>query len=223
MWAWRSTRSGRRCGARVEPHLLTASRSGNVELAVTGPSALYAVPNPIVPFSLIPQPPAITISGGATPIGYVSNAFVNATNPRSVAYTMGNVADDVNYLHGKHAFQFGFQYKTWDDNTWIGNSGVRGTYTFNSLEQFLQGGPALTFAVLVQPNSDAARGWRQHLIAFYGEDTYKVKTNLTLTLGMRFEWCPDPLRPTECIPPFLIRRRLQCGSVVLPSKTEHLS
>ncbi len=93
--------------------------------------------------------------------------------------------------------------KKWDDNIELNSSFSRGSYTFTNLPQFLAGGPAQTFNWSIQnlPNfptpgvttaSDFGRAWRLYSYGIYGEDTYKVKPNLTLSLGLRWEYVPGP-------------------------------
>ena len=151
--------------------------------------SLFVNPNPVYTPSPFPQVPVIAVSGGMT-------AFGNGVNlnyaPRWIGYTSGLLSDDVNYLHGKHAFQFGFQTKKWDDDQNIYSQVSRGSYTFQNLAQFLAGGPAQAFTWIDQTISNSGRGWRQHMIAFYGEDTYRAKDNLTFTYGLRWEYVPAP-------------------------------
>jgi hypothetical protein len=101
-------------------------------------------------------------------------------------------SDDVNYLRGKHAFQFGVQYKKWDDNIYNYAANSRGPYSFQNLQQFLSGGPASSWTAYVPGHVQNARGFRLYEISFYGQDTYKLRSNLTLTLGLRWEYVPPP-------------------------------
>ena len=151
--------------------------------------SLFVNPKPVYTPSPFPQVPSITVTS-LTPFGSTSTG--STFPPRWIGYTSGLLTDDVNYLHGKHAFQFGVQAKKWHDNTEIYNAVSRGTYTFTGLQQFLTGGPAQTFTWNVQNLSSEGRGIRMGLIALYGEDTYKIKPNLTLTAGLRWEWVPGP-------------------------------
>ncbi len=56
-----------------------------------------------------PQVPIIGVSGGMSQFGIGANGQGYA--PRWIGYTSGLLSDDVNYLRGKHAFQFGAQAK----------------------------------------------------------------------------------------------------------------
>jgi hypothetical protein len=153
------------------------------------PPALFVNPQPIYTPSAFPQAPNVSVNS-LTLFGITGSGVSNY--PRWLGFTAGMFSDDVNYLHGKHAFQFGFQGKRWQSNIEIGNPNSRGTYTFTSLPQFLTGGPAQSFTWNIQNISSFARSMRLGLYALYGEDTFKVKTNLTITLGLRWEYVPGP-------------------------------
>ena len=161
--------------------------------------ALFVNPTPVYTKSIFPQVPTINVGGGMQAFGSGVSPFAFA--PRWIGYTSGDLSDDINYQRGKHAFQFGGEFKKWQDNEEINNSASRGVYTFQNLAQFLAGGPAQAFSWSVQHattndgtqiSSNFGRSMRLHMLALYGEDTYKVRSNLTLTLGVRWEYVPGP-------------------------------
>ena len=69
-----------------------------------------------------------------------------------------------------------------------------GAYTFSTLQTFLSGGPALTYNqdLITLPTSSYGRSWRQQLFGLYAQDTYRIRPNLTLTYGIRWEYVPGP-------------------------------
>ncbi len=141
--------------------------------------------------------PTIAVGGGMTSFGSTAQAFDFA--PRWIGYTTGLLSDDVNYLHGKHAFQFGVEGKRWYDDIEQYRGSPIGAWTFTNLAQFLNGTPAQTFGFDLQPPPNAATGggtygrsFSQHLVALYAQDTYKLKPNLTLNYGLRWEYVPGP-------------------------------
>ena len=93
-----------------------------------------------------------------------------------MGYTAGALTDDVNYLHGKHALQFGAQGRKWDDDQDIKSQVSRGNYTFQNLSQFLAGTNARAFTWIDQQLSDEGRGWRMYSMASMA----KILTRLSL-------------------------------------------
>jgi carboxypeptidase family protein/TonB-dependent receptor-like protein len=65
-----------------------------------------------------------------------------------------------------------------------------GNYAFTSLENFLQNRPN-TYEGQA-PGSTTDRKWRQSLIGLYIQDDWSARRNLTLNLGMRYEFFTTP-------------------------------
>lgn len=90
---------------------------------------------------------------------------------------------------GDHSFKVGGTVERMHYNFDIPNMNG-GTFSFGSLPNFLQNRPS-TFAALY-PGSDTRRGLRQTLIAGYVQDDFRMKSNLTLNIGMRYEFVTIP-------------------------------
>ena len=65
-----------------------------------------------------------------------------------------------------------------------------GNYAFTSLENFLQNRPG-TYEGQA-PGSTTDRRWRQNLIGLYVQDDWSAKRNLTVNLGVRYEFITTP-------------------------------
>jgi hypothetical protein len=76
-------------------------------------------------------------------------------------------------------------------------SRLHGRVRFNSMNDFLRGAPLAWEFLVPGTGSDPApgedpRSFRQHQVAFYVQDDYKVRDNLTVNLGLRWEFVDSP-------------------------------
>ena len=89
---------------------------------------------------------------------------------------------DLDYVRGNHTWRFGVQV---DASRWRSNdsSNYLGTYTFESLEAFAAGRPRSYTQRIGDPNLR----YDNYQSAFYAQDDYRVRRNLTLSAGLRYE------------------------------------
>jgi len=138
-----------------------------------------------------------TSAGTATPGGLVRAN--SATNGRGQPYTPYSLSfvDNVNWTKGEHNARFGGEIRMirlYTDR--LGGT----TYTYSNLNSFLTNTPqSIQFLGDVSapsPFNNGATGQRfakQDYYIVYGEDEWKIKPNLTLNYGMRYEYY-TPLR-----------------------------
>jgi outer membrane receptor protein involved in Fe transport len=94
------------------------------------------------------------------------------------------------WTKGGHGFRFGTEGQRLQFNQHT-TSQLGGVETFNSLADFLTGTPSqLNFAVPGRIDPD--RGYRESVLAFFVQDDYRWKPNLTLNLGLRYEFATVP-------------------------------
>jgi len=105
------------------------------------------------------------------------------------------VSDTLNYLHGNHSFKFGGEARRFYNNNFTLDTG---TFTFPNITSFLNGTGASSFAITLGDRSSAIV---QNALGFYVQDNYKVRPNLTLELGLRYDW---NMTPTERFDRFVV-------------------
>jgi TonB dependent receptor-like, beta-barrel len=96
--------------------------------------------------------------------------------------------DNVSWLHGKHAFKFGFQFMdlVYDNNSY---NQANGEVKFKDLEHFLEGVPR-SGAILVGNPAEVVRA---HWSGVFFQDDFRVTPRLTLNLGLRWEFQGNPV------------------------------
>ncbi|MBV9180411.1 MAG: TonB-dependent receptor, partial [Acidobacteria bacterium] len=92
--------------------------------------------------------------------------------------------DDAFLTHGAHSLTFGFGLERMQNNT-TANLAPTGLFGFGSLSGFLTNQPANLEATL--PGTLSSRGIRQTLAAGYMQDDWRLRSFLTLNLGVRYE------------------------------------
>jgi outer membrane receptor protein involved in Fe transport len=97
------------------------------------------------------------------------------------------VSDTVSYLRGNHSFKFGGEARRFYNNNFNLDTG---TFTFANVTNFLAGN-ASQFSVTLGDRSSAII---QNAFGFYVQDNFKARPNLTLELGLRYDW---NMTPTE--------------------------
>jgi hypothetical protein len=164
------------------PSLVNEVRFGwnriNITFApnVTDNPADYGINNGITTAVVLPQ---ITVQGvglnfggpAGFPQGRIDTTFV--------------LSDTVSYLRGRHAFKFGGEYRRFHNEN-FGTNG--GTFTYPSLAAF-QAGLGSAFTVqLGQTLSDVT----QQAFGLFLQDNFKVRSNVTLELGVRYDLNVSP-------------------------------
>ena len=122
----------------------------------------------------------IDIPGGGT-FGPVS--FLPSENVTSTFQFSG----DVIAQQEKHGLKFGVEVhrSRWDI---FSSSSQGGSWAFNSLDSFLQGGPEGTSLTVALSGSNNKKGYRQTLVGLYAQDEYQIRANLQLSMGLRYEF-----------------------------------
>ncbi|MBI4483253.1 MAG: TonB-dependent receptor [Acidobacteria bacterium] len=113
----------------------------------------------------------------------------NSTGDK-IAQNFFDYSDDLSVLRGAHSLKIGVKISRLQINT-DRPSRDRGQYEFRTLTDFLRANP-FRLQVGVPGFNDAIRGLRYTLSGFYIQDDYQARRNLTLNLGLRYEFSTTP-------------------------------
>jgi hypothetical protein len=97
--------------------------------------------------------------------------------------------ENLYWNHGKHAIKTGFAFERLQNNQ-LGTSNPNGQFNFSSWAGFLQNQPTGFNAPLGQTTSP--KDLRQSVYAGYVTDDYHVARNLTVSVGVRYEFATVP-------------------------------
>ena len=122
---------------------------------------------------------------GLTPAGGLGNPSLFFHHYNSYQFY-----DDVFLTRGKHSFKAGFAYERLQYNviSQLNRNGRFGRYP--SVESFIAND--LTTVALLDPSIRKENGSRDTLFGGYFQDDWRIKSNLTLNLGLRYEMLTLP-------------------------------
>ena len=128
--------------------------------------------------------PQIPVPGLTTAFGLGGfNRFTHAWNSLQVN-------DDAFLTHGTHSIKFGGAFERMQYNVLEQLSPNGRMSTYGSLAAFLNNTPDTLNALA--PGGSHEVGFRQSLFALYLQDDWKVRSNLTVNLGLRYEMTTRP-------------------------------
>ena len=120
---------------------------------------------------------------GFSPLGDESN------NPQHGTTNVYQLTDNLTYVHGRHLSKFGVDFRILQQNAYRdvesrGFIDFLGLFTGNALEELLLG-LATDSGVATLNNPEHLR---THSYNFFANDAWRVRPNLTLILGLRYEY-----------------------------------
>ena len=97
-------------------------------------------------------------------------------------------SDDLFWVKGNHTLEAGAEFSRWQSNMY-NDFFMSGSYTFPTLQDFLQDDQyAASYLGSAPGLHNTYRGFREDHFAPYVEDTWKAKPDLTINLGLRWEF-----------------------------------
>jgi hypothetical protein len=125
--------------------------------------------------------PTIGIAGGFAPLGSTNNLPQGrVTNTYELFDNMSWIAP---FGHSRHSWRWGFHIRREDAKRFLDGSS-RGTFNFASFADFASG--LVNTSILRYGTT--LRYWRRYPWDIYWQDQWKVKDNLTLNYGIRYEY-----------------------------------
>jgi Carboxypeptidase regulatory-like domain/TonB dependent receptor len=114
---------------------------------------------------------------------------LNAAGDYHFHYTSYQIYDDLSMTRGSHSLKLGASVEAIRSNA-LGAGTNNGVVTFGSLASFLTDQPSSFSATI--PGTNAPIGLRQVVVGAYIKDEWRVLRNLTLNLGLRYEFATVP-------------------------------
>ena len=132
----------------------------------------------------------------AQPVGVITNSQLStfpggfgAVGEFDFHYNSYQFYDDAFVTLGTHSIKLGFAFENIRDNE-LGKTSPLGQFVFGSLSNFLQDQPTSFNAPI--GSGITPRALRQSIYAGYVMDDWRVRPNLTLNLGLRYEAATVP-------------------------------
>jgi Carboxypeptidase regulatory-like domain len=133
-----------------------------------------------------------TSSGNGQPDGVGANP-----TPEVFVDNVFEYADDLTWQRGRHLFKFGGQFTRYQQNSFYpGNDGELGDFTYTGQYSVLPGSTGYPFADFLLDrvydvqigNVTGLTGQRQWRDGVFAQDDFKIRSNFTLNLGVRWEF-----------------------------------
>ncbi|HZN07397.1 MAG TPA: carboxypeptidase regulatory-like domain-containing protein [Pyrinomonadaceae bacterium] len=132
--------------------------------------------------------------------------LIGATQGFNIAYKNYLVRDIVTWNRGGHTFKFGGEF-SWEEKGENGSNNTQGTFDFSAVQtQGLAGTAAITgtgdsFASFLLGRANAYTEAERDVILnlrfgrreFFFQDTWKIRPNLTLDFGVRYQYYVPPV------------------------------
>ncbi|MFL6285803.1 MAG: carboxypeptidase regulatory-like domain-containing protein [Pyrinomonadaceae bacterium] len=128
--------------------------------------------------------PQITITGSALNFGGPTGF------PQGRSDTTYVLSDTLSYLRGSHSFKFGGEFRRFLNNNFGQDTGTLG---FANINNFLAG-TVSTFTITLADagSNNVTNSISQGALGLFAQDNYKLRPNLTLELGLRYDWNMSP-------------------------------
>lgn len=161
--------------------VISATMVNQLLLSASYYTAIFGPPDFKAALSVFPT--TFTFGDGLyTNLGGSDNVY-----PQGRKVRQWQLVDDYSIIHGKHTFKFGTNIRKNFISTYATLPNTSGLLTFNSMTDFLDGSLANGSTYAQNFTTIGAQRLTLYSAGFYGQDEWKVRPNLTMTLAMRFD------------------------------------
>jgi hypothetical protein len=128
----------------------------------------------------------LTLDSGDT----FTSLGLNTAFPQGRVVKVGQLQDNATWSIGKHSIVFGGEFDAvHEPNVFLPNAA--GTYNFDTLDDFLGGGCAICTVAVAKGSPTIPL--QENDYALFFQDDWRVTPNLTLNLGLRWEFFGEPI------------------------------
>ena len=114
----------------------------------------------------------------------------NPNFPQSATNNVYSATENVSWIHGNHTFKFGTEFRDYISPQFF-TQRSRGDYEYTDVALFLQD---ITPDFIAQRNIGGRTYYGNQLATYsYAQDTWRIRPNLTLNLGVRYEYTTVPV------------------------------
>ena len=172
---------------------------------------------------------------GLPNLSFTHFGSLSDTNPRLVRNQTYTFTDNLIWTHGKHTLHWGGDFRRIQLNTEASND-ARGTFVFTGLNtsqngalntgfdlaDFLLGLPQQTQLQKALQTGDNNYHFRGNFWDLYAQDEWKLRSNLTLNLGVRYEYVSpftelnDRIANLDIAPEFFVNPNFNPSTAVVP-------
>jgi hypothetical protein len=173
----------------LEGTRILSERLINVARAGFSRSKTQDIPDPLDPHTDLAFAPDRKL--GSIRVTGLANIGSTDTDARTFILSAWQFGDSLSWTKGRHQAKFGVDFTHYSfQQTDAG--GVNGEFQFTSLANFLQGIPRQFSVGGIGPLAIDTRTFVQTLTGVFVQDDVKVRSNLTVNLGLRYEFASVP-------------------------------